>query len=139
MAHQHIEVSEEWRLEILKQLAAADLFIAILSANYYASIWCKQESGIAAFRGMTVIPLSIDDSIPQGFIAHIQSTRIDPQAPTLRRRAVGDYGTRARHTFFPLFGDEMPMPVAPQRRIAQAGMLAQIMRRPGRSSPFQVA
>jgi TIR domain len=84
MAHEHIEVSEEWRSEILKQLEAADLFVAILSANYYGSIWCKQESGIAAFRRMTIIPLSTDGAIPQGFLAHIQSTKIDPAAPAFR-------------------------------------------------------
>lgn len=84
MAHEHIEVSSEWRLEILKQIEAADLFVPILSANYYNSIWCKQESGIAAFRKMTIIPLSTDGSIPQGFIAHIQSTRIDPAEPAYR-------------------------------------------------------
>lgn len=82
MAHEHIEVSGEWRIEILKEIEAADLFVPILSANYYNSIWCKQELGIAAFRKMTIIPLSTDGSIPQGFIAHIQSTKIDPAAPT---------------------------------------------------------
>lgn len=81
MAHEHIEVSEEWRIQILKELEAADLFVPILSANYYGSIWCKQESGIAAFWGMTIIPLSTDGSIPQGFIAHIQSTKINPVSP----------------------------------------------------------
>jgi len=34
---------------------------------------------MAAYRGITIIPLSIDGSIPQGFIAHIQSTRINPK------------------------------------------------------------
>jgi TIR domain len=48
MAHEHIEVSVEWRIEILRQLGFADLFVPILSAKYYSSIWCKQESGIAA-------------------------------------------------------------------------------------------
>jgi hypothetical protein len=66
------------------EIEAADLFVAILSANYYGSIWCKQESGIAAFRKMSIIPLSTDGAIPQGFIAHIQSTKIDPAAPTYR-------------------------------------------------------
>lgn len=84
MAHENIEVSGEWRIEILKEIGAADLFVPILSANYYNSIWCKQESGIAAFREMTIVPLSTDGSIPQGFIAHIQSTKIDPAAPTYR-------------------------------------------------------
>lgn len=81
MAHEDIEVSGEWRLEILKEIEAADLFVPILSARYYDLIWCKQEFGIAAFRRMTIIPLSTDGAIPQGFIAHIQSTRIDPASP----------------------------------------------------------
>jgi len=82
MAHEDIDVSAEWRAEILRQLSLADLFIPILSANYYSSIWCKQESGIAAFRNdMTIIPLSTDGAIPQGFFNHIQSTKIDPGAP----------------------------------------------------------
>lgn len=82
MAHEHIEVSMQWRDEILRQIGLADLFVPILSQHYYQSIWCKQESGIAAFRRITLIPLSIDGSIPQGAISHIQSTRIDPNAPT---------------------------------------------------------
>jgi hypothetical protein len=89
MAHEHIEVSVEWREEILRQLDLADLFVPILSAKYWGSIWCKQESGIAAFRGMTIIPLSIDGAIPQGFMAHIQSTRIDPAAPTYQNLLPG--------------------------------------------------
>src|SRR2546421_13004860 len=66
MAHEHIEVSNEWRQTILKELAEADLFIPILSTRYFDSIWCKQESGIAAFRKLTIIPLSIDGTIPKG-------------------------------------------------------------------------
>jgi len=84
MAHEHIEVSVEWRTEIIRQLGLAELFVPILSKKYYDSIWCKQESGIAAFRAMTIIPLSIDGSIPQGFLGHIQSTKISPDAPTFK-------------------------------------------------------
>lgn len=84
MAHEHIEVSVEWRIEIIRQLSLAELFVPILSKKYYDSIWCQQESGIAAFRAMTIIPLSIDGSIPQGFIGHIQSTKINPDAPTFK-------------------------------------------------------
>ena len=65
----------------MNEIETADLFVPILSANYFSSIWCKQESGIAAFRKMTIIPLSTDGAVPQGFIAHIQSTKIDPQSP----------------------------------------------------------
>jgi len=89
MAHEHIEVSVEWQDEILRQLGLADLFVPILSSKYYSSIWCKQESGIAAFRGLTIIPLSTDGSIPQGFFGHIQSTKIDPNKPTRQNLVPG--------------------------------------------------
>lgn len=82
LAHEDIAVSEEWRLKILAEIGKADLFVAILSKNYYESCWCLQESGIAAFRKkMIIVPLSIDGSLPKGFLAHIQSTPIDPDRP----------------------------------------------------------
>jgi len=78
LAHEDIQVSHEWRETILKEIRKADIFVPILSKIYYTSPWCVQESGMAAFRkGMCILPLSLDGSIPQGFIAHIQSTRID--------------------------------------------------------------
>jgi len=82
MAHEDIGVSEEWRLQILKELSSADLFVPILSERYFPSVWCTQESGIAAFRGMTMMPLSIDGTIPLGFIGHIQSTKINGDSPS---------------------------------------------------------
>jgi hypothetical protein len=85
MAHEHIEVSVQWRDEILRQLGLADLFVPILSQRYYVSIWCKQESGIAAFRRMTMIPLSADGSIPQGFMGHIQSSLLQGLQPTYQQ------------------------------------------------------
>jgi hypothetical protein len=82
MAHEDIEVSEEWQHRILKEIGEADLFIPILSERYFSSVYCAQESGIAAFKIMTMIPLSIDGTIPHGFLAHIQSTKINPDNPT---------------------------------------------------------
>lgn len=77
LAHEDIQVSEEWRHKILEEIGKADLFIPLLSKSYYASPWCMQESGMAAFRdGLTIIPLSLDGSIPPGFIGHIQSTKV---------------------------------------------------------------
>ncbi len=78
LAHEDIHVSEEWRLKILEELGKASIFICLLCKDYLVSPWCAQESGIAAFRGdMTIIPLSIDGTIPIGFIGNIQSTKID--------------------------------------------------------------
>src|SRR5579864_2996723 len=81
LAHDDIEVSAEWRAEILKKIRKTDIFIPILSQNFYRSVWCQQESGIAALRKMTIIPLSIDGSVPQGFLSPFQSTKLDGAAP----------------------------------------------------------
>src|ERR1700736_1359611 len=64
MAHDDLEVSEEWKLRILDELSKADLFIAVLSANYLASSYCMQESGISVFRNIkTIIPFAIDTTV----------------------------------------------------------------------------
>jgi len=90
LAHEDIEVSEEWRVRILEELDRADIFISLLSDNYYKSPWCVQESGIAAYRKtLTIIPLSIDGSIPQGFFSHIQSTKIPPENITIENLLPG--------------------------------------------------
>ena len=78
MAHEDIDVSEEWRLKILEEIGKADLFVSVLSRKYDESLWCIQEAGIASFRKeMTKIPLSIDGSIPKAFAGNIQSIKID--------------------------------------------------------------
>lgn len=84
LAHEDIAVSDEWRLKILEEIGKANIFICILSENYFKSPWCVQESGIAAFREkLPIIPLSIDGAIPQGFIAHLQSVKVDPKTITI--------------------------------------------------------
>ena len=84
LAHEDITVSEEWRLKILEEIGKTDIFICILSENYFKSAWCVQESGIAAFRAkLPVIPLSIDGTIPQGFIGHLQSVKVAQESITV--------------------------------------------------------
>jgi hypothetical protein len=53
--------------------------VAILSENYCDSDYCLQESGIAVLRSdeITVAPLSLDGTVPPGFMAHIQAGKID--------------------------------------------------------------
>ncbi|MBU2851189.1 toll/interleukin-1 receptor domain-containing protein [Acidithiobacillus ferrivorans] len=101
MAHEHIQVSEEWRLRILQEISVCDIFLCILSQAYLASPWCVQESGISAVRsGMAIIPLSIDGTIPPGFIGNIQSTRVDPNTLWLNDLIPG----LAKHDFNFTFG-----------------------------------
>jgi hypothetical protein len=80
MAHDDIEVSAEWQTRILEELAACDLFVAVLSANYMNSAFCLQESGIAVARtGVTFIPISLDGTVSPGFMGRYQSKRVDPK------------------------------------------------------------
>ncbi|WP_048190682.1 toll/interleukin-1 receptor domain-containing protein [Methanobacterium sp. SMA-27] len=78
MAHDDIGVSEEWKQRIFKELNDADIFIPILSDNFRGSEWCSQEAGIACFRNILFIPLSLDkkNRIPYGFMSHRQGKLI---------------------------------------------------------------
>jgi len=89
MAHEDIEVSNQWRRELLRQLKITDVFIPILSGDYHKSAWCLQESGIAVFQNLTIMPLSIDGTTPLGFMSEFQSLRIDPKAPKLENLLPG--------------------------------------------------
>ena len=73
MAHEDLVVSEEWKKRILDELKASEIFICLLSKDFKSSDWCPQELGFVVARPKTVvIPLSIDGSVPFGFISHIQ-------------------------------------------------------------------
>lgn len=78
MAHDDIEISEEWKKRILKELSEVDIFIPLLSDNFKNSDWCSQEAGIACFRDILFIPLSLDKNInPYGFMSHRQGKVIN--------------------------------------------------------------
>jgi hypothetical protein len=80
LAHEDIEVSEEWEKRILEEIKTSSIFICLLSENFIHSDYCIQETGIAAIiKNMHVIPLSIDGSIPIGFIKKYQSTKVNAE------------------------------------------------------------
>jgi hypothetical protein len=77
LAHEDLQVSEEWLEEIIKELNRCEIFVALLSKAFKASEWCAQELGfIATRKDVLVIPLSLDDTVAYGFIAKLQSRRI---------------------------------------------------------------
>ena len=84
LAHEDIDVSEEWRLKILEEIRKVDLFVCLLSRQYLKSAWCLQESGIAVFRGaVPIVPLSLDGTTPPGFMSHLQSMKVAPEEISL--------------------------------------------------------
>ncbi len=77
LAHEDLAVSEEWKDRIIEELKICDLFIPLLSKDFRRSKWAPQEAGFIASRPeVRIAPLSIDGTIPFGFIEHVQSGRI---------------------------------------------------------------
>ena len=77
LAHDDIRVSEEWKDRVIEELADCDVFIPLLSKNFRSSDWTAQEIGFAfAKKDIFIIPLSLDPTIPFGFISHIQGTKV---------------------------------------------------------------
>lgn len=86
LAHDDVQVSEEWEKRILVELEECNIFVPLLSEAFKGSDWCGQEAGFVAERGnqVLIIPLSIDGTVPYGFISRFQChqvppTGIDPQ------------------------------------------------------------
>ena len=77
VAHADIEVSEEWQRRICEELRRCHLFVPLLSKRFLKSKWTLQELGFIASRSnVKIVPLSIDGTIPFGFMSHIQSRPI---------------------------------------------------------------
>jgi hypothetical protein len=77
LAHDDLRVSEEWKQRILEELGVADVFVALLSKEFMESKWCGQELGLILSRpDVLVVPLSLDDTVPYGFIEHLQGIRV---------------------------------------------------------------
>jgi hypothetical protein len=73
MAHEDIQVSQEWRDRIIEELRSADVFVPLLSASFRKSEWAPQEIGFAISRAdLLIIPVQIDTTPPFGFISTIQ-------------------------------------------------------------------
>ena len=77
LAHDDLQVSEEWRDSIIDELKICSIFVVLLSANFKASEWCAQEIGFIVSRPeVLVVPLSLDGTVSFGFISKLQSKRI---------------------------------------------------------------
>ena len=64
-------------IQIRDELLRCDLFVPLLSKDFLKSKWALQEVGFIASRSKVMIaPLSIDETIPFGFLSHLQSGHI---------------------------------------------------------------
>jgi hypothetical protein len=78
LAHEDINVSQEWKDRIIQELSESNVLVPLLSESYKKSDWAPQEIGMAFARGNDIvfIPLLLDTTIPFGFISHIQGKRL---------------------------------------------------------------
>lgn len=74
VAHEDIEPTKEWQVEIEKALFSMDALTAVLSANFHESNWTDQEVGVALGRGIAVLPIlaGID---PYGLMGKFQGIK----------------------------------------------------------------
>lgn len=71
VAHEDIEPSKEWQIEIEAALHTMDALAAILMPGFKESNWCDQEVGVAVGRNVLIVPVrkGLD---PYGFIGKYQ-------------------------------------------------------------------
>jgi hypothetical protein len=73
LAHDDIPPGKDWASEILKNLRNTDIFIALLTQDFIKSKWTDQEAGIAICLDKFIIPISLDGTLPYGFIEKYQA------------------------------------------------------------------
>src|SRR5207247_8580087 len=78
-------IYNELKGRIIEDLQQMECFIALLSKSFKSSDWAPQELGFAVARSdVPIIPLSIDGTVPFGFISHLQGKKLtEPITDTL--------------------------------------------------------
>jgi signal recognition particle subunit SEC65 len=72
VAHEDIEPTLEWQVQIERALHCMELFISIHTPGFSKSIWTQQEIGFASCRGVKIIALRMGED-PTGFISKHQA------------------------------------------------------------------
>lgn len=72
VAHNDIEPTLEWQVQIETALATCDALVALLHDNFHASNWTDQEIGFAMGRGVPTFAVRLGTT-PYGFIGRFQA------------------------------------------------------------------
>ena len=71
VAHNDIQPTIEWQLEIETALSTCDLLVALIHPKFIESKWCDQEVGYALGRGIPVFTVRCGAD-PYGFVSRFQ-------------------------------------------------------------------
>ncbi len=96
VAHQSIELSDEWQDVIEGALRTCDAMLVFLHDGFQESAWCDQEVGFVLERRVPILPLGFD-LVPYGFMARFQGARCrDDSARDVTRKVIERLVTTSR-------------------------------------------
>ena len=78
VAHHAIPPSREWRAAIQTALRSCDLLIALVAEGFHDSEWTDQEVGWVLGRDLAIVPVSLDGTLPKGFLESYQAIKRKP-------------------------------------------------------------
>ena len=83
LAHEDIEISKEWRDEILKRLGSCSVLLALLTPSFEESVWANQEAGYVLGRMGRIVPLIVGETEIKrfGFLEALQGIPIKEESP----------------------------------------------------------
>ncbi len=76
VAHDDIEGGDEWMNALSNEIQNCDIFLILLSDRYHKANFTDHETGIAYFLQKPIIPISIDRTIPYGFMSKYQAWKV---------------------------------------------------------------
>jgi hypothetical protein len=80
VAHNDINPTVEWQIEIETALSTCDLLVALIHPDFAASKWCDQEIGYALGRGIPVFAVRCGAD-PHGFVSRFQAFNGNVKTP----------------------------------------------------------
>jgi len=76
VAHDDIEIGDEWEETLKEKIKNCELFLALLSKNFHEARFTDHEIGIATAFNKQVFPIRIDDTKPYGLMSKFQAKKI---------------------------------------------------------------
>lgn len=72
VAHEDIEPTLEWQVQIERALHSMEVFISVHTPGFKDSVWAQQEIGFAVAKGVKIIAIRMGED-PKGFISKHQA------------------------------------------------------------------
>ena len=82
VAHDDLQPTQNFNEDIIDKLKKCGLFILLVSKNIVDSNYVQQEIGMGRILNKRILPICLDDTIPEGFIRQIQG---------IKKPKLGDY------------------------------------------------